>query len=75
MGKVDLFRKILWSKSHMCYLEIGSSFHRLAAAAGFSYKHFEDTSAVQFGRGGITNMNQHWWHWQRQPCLSLGKSQ
>jgi hypothetical protein len=30
---VVLFRKVLWSNSHLCCLEIGSSVHRTSMAA------------------------------------------
>jgi hypothetical protein len=46
-------RKVLWSKSYVCCLEICSSVHRSAVAARSICKHFMDTPAVQFSRGGI----------------------
>jgi hypothetical protein len=55
-GGLDLFRKVLWSNSHLCYLEIVSSVHSLAAAAQSTGKHFMDTPAVQFGRVGVTTV-------------------
>lgn len=45
-----LFRKVLRSNSHLCCLEIGSSVHRLAAAARSTWKHFKNISAVQFAQ-------------------------
>jgi hypothetical protein len=63
MEKVNLFRKVLWSNTYLCCLEIGSSVHRLAVAAQSTHKHFTDTSAVQFGRVGIANRNRQWWHY------------
>ena len=60
---MDLFRKVLWSNSHLCCLEISSSVHRSAVAARSTHKHFMDTPAVQFGRVRIANMNQQWWHY------------
>jgi hypothetical protein len=50
MGKVDLFRKILWSNSHHCCLEISSSAHSLEIAVQSTSKHFTNTPAVQFSR-------------------------
>ena len=51
---MDLFRRVLWSNSHLCCLEISSSVHRLAAAAArSSWKHFTDTPADQFSRVGL----------------------
>lgn len=41
---------VLWSNSHMCCLEICSSFHRSATAARSTHKHFTDTQAVQSSR-------------------------
>jgi hypothetical protein len=58
MGEVALFRKVLWSDFHLCYLEISSSVHKLAAAAQSTRKHFMGTPAVQSSRAGIANMNQ-----------------
>jgi hypothetical protein len=52
---MDLFRKVLWSNSHLCSLEISSSVHRLASAAWSTGKHFTDTPAVQFSRVRIAN--------------------
>jgi hypothetical protein len=54
---------VMWNNSHLCCLEIGSSVHRSAEAAPSTCKHFTDTSAVQFGRVGIANMNQEWYHY------------
>ena len=48
--ELDLFRKVLWSTSHLCYLEISSSVYRLAVAAWPTHKHFTDTPVVQLGR-------------------------
>jgi hypothetical protein len=64
MGEVELFRKVLWSNSCLCCLEIGSLVHRLAAAAQSICKHFIEISAVQFGRVSLANRNQ-------QRCLYL----
>jgi len=47
MGEVDLFRKVLWSNSHRCCLEIIASVPRSAAGGS---KHFMVTAAVQFAR-------------------------
>jgi hypothetical protein len=63
MGEVDLFRKVLWSKSHLCCLEIGISVHRLAAAARPTHKHFMDIPTVQFRRIRIANRNQQLWYY------------
>jgi hypothetical protein len=52
-GEMDLFRKVLWSNSHLCCVEICSSVHRSTAAAQFTHKHFTDKPAVQFGRVGL----------------------
>ena len=60
---MDLFRKVLWSNSHLCCLEISSSVHRSAAAARSTHKHFMDTPAVQFSRVRIANRNQQQWHY------------
>ena len=60
---MDLFRKVLWSNSHLCCLEISSSVHRSAVAARSTHKHFTDTPAVQFSRIWISNMNQQRWHY------------
>jgi hypothetical protein len=62
MREVNLFRKVLWSNSHLGCLEIGSSNLRTTAAAWSTHKHFKDISAVQLGRLGITNTNQQQWH-------------
>jgi hypothetical protein len=53
MGEVNLFRKVLWSNSRLCCLEIGSSVHRSAVAAPSYCRHFTDTAAVQFSRVGL----------------------
>ena len=53
--KVDLIRKVLWSNSLLCCLEIGSSVHRLAVAARSIHKHLTDTPAVQFSRVWLSN--------------------
>jgi hypothetical protein len=48
---VDLFRKVLWSNSHLCCLEISSSVRRLAGKSGSIHsQHFTDTPAVHFSR-------------------------
>jgi hypothetical protein len=47
---VDLFGKVLWSNSHLSCLKIGSSIHRLVAAAWSTCKHLMDTPAIQFSR-------------------------
>jgi hypothetical protein len=60
---VDLFRKVLWSNSCLCCLEISSSVHRSAAAARSTHKHFTDTPAVQFSRVRRANTNQQQWHY------------
>jgi hypothetical protein len=39
-GGVDLFRKVLWSNSRLCCLEISSSVPRSAGAARSTRKHF-----------------------------------
>ena len=57
MGKAVLFRKVLWSNSCLCCLEISSLVHRLAVAVRFTRKHFMDSPAVQFGKVGIANTN------------------
>ena len=73
---MDLFRKVLCSKFHLCCLEISGSVHRLVAAARSTGKHFTDTSAAEFGRVGITNTNQQWWHYlAKAASLSLSPSQ
>ena len=36
--------------------------HWLVAAAQSIHRHFTDILAAQFGRVGIANMNQQWWH-------------
>lgn len=54
MGEEDLFRKVLWSKSHLCCLEIGSSVYRSAAAA---------RSTLKFSRVGLANTNQQPWYY------------
>ena len=58
---MDLFRKVLWSNSCLCCLEIGSLVHRLAVAAWSICERFRDMTAVQFSRVGIANMNQQRW--------------
>jgi hypothetical protein len=52
---VDLFRKVLWNKSHLRSQEISSSVqvHRSAAAARSTHRHCTDIPAVQFGSVGI----------------------
>ena len=59
---MDLFRKVLWSHSHLCCLEISSLVHRSTLTAQSTCKHFTDLPAVQFSRVGIANTNQQWWH-------------
>ena len=54
IGEVDLFRKVLWSNSRLCCLEISSSVNSIA---WYTCKHFLDTPAIQLGRVGITNTN------------------
>jgi hypothetical protein len=53
IGEVDLFRKVLWSNSRLCCLEIRSPVHRSATAAPSTHKHFTNAPAVQFGRVGL----------------------
>jgi hypothetical protein len=51
MGEVGLFRKVLWSNSHLCCLEIGSSVHRLAGSSSSTHlQTLTDIPAVQFSR-------------------------
>jgi hypothetical protein len=45
-GKWTCLEMVLWSNSHLCCVEILSSFHRLAAAAQSTCKHFTDIPAV-----------------------------
>ena len=45
---MNLFRKVLWSNSCLCCLEINSSVQRSAVAAQSIHKHFTDTWAVRF---------------------------
>ena len=59
---MDLFRKVLWSNSRLCCLEIGSLVHRSAAAAWSTLKDFMDTPTVQFSGVRIANTNQQRWH-------------
>jgi hypothetical protein len=59
---VDLFRKVLWSNSHLYCLEISSSGHRSTGAARFTFKHFTDTPAIQFSRVWVAKKNPQWWH-------------
>jgi len=59
---VDLFRKVLWSNSHLCCLETSSSVHQLAAAAQSTLKHFTGTPAVHLGRVRIAKVNQQQCH-------------
>ena len=56
-GEVDLLRKVLWSNSHLCCLEISSLVYKLIVAAPSICKHFTDIVVVQFSRPGIANMN------------------
>lgn len=58
MREADLFRKSLWSDSHLCYLEISSLVHRLAAHLKTFYGY---TSSPVF-RVRTVNANQQWWH-------------
>ena len=54
---VDLFRKVLWSNSSLCCLEIGSSVYRLTAAAPSTCKHLMEISGQQqpwYDLAGIT---------------------
>lgn len=60
---VDLFRKVIWSNSHLYCLETGSSILRSTAAAWSTHKYFKDISAVQLGRVRITNTNQQQWNY------------
>jgi hypothetical protein len=53
---VNLFRKVLWSNSCLCCLEIGSSFYRLAVAAQSTCKHLRDTPAVQLATVGLATV-------------------
>ena len=62
-GKWTCLEMVLWSNFHRCCLEIDSACHRSAAVAQFTCKHFTDAPAVQFGRVGIANTNQQWWHY------------
>jgi hypothetical protein len=78
---MDLFRKVLWSNSRLCCLEIGSSVHRSAAAARSTQRLLTDTPAVQFGSMGIANTNHlaetarpqpwHWAIWRDQEELAV----
>lgn len=69
---MNLSRKVPWSSSHLCCLEIGSSVHRFAAAAALStHKHITDTPAVQFGRVGLATVTQPS---RDSQALSLGSS-
>lgn len=61
MGEEDLFRKVLWSKSHLCCLEIGSSVYRSAAAA---------RSTLKFSRVGLANTNQQPWYYLAETARS-----
>lgn len=81
---MGLFRKVLWNSSCLRCLEICSLVHRSAVAAQTVHKHFTDIPAVQFGREGMANRNQQWWHYlavvalpsgDRQPGLSHSVSQ
>jgi hypothetical protein len=60
MGEVDLFRKVPWSNSCLCCLEIGSSVHSLAVAVRSTRKHFMDAPAVQFSRVKVASMKWHY---------------
>lgn len=53
---MDLFRKVLWSNSHLCYLEIGSSVHRLGGSGRSTHKHLMGTPTVQLGRIRLATM-------------------
>jgi hypothetical protein len=55
MGEVDLFRKVLWSNSCICCLEISSLVPSLAVAAWYTCKYLKDTPSVQFWRVRIAN--------------------
>jgi hypothetical protein len=67
---VDLFRKVLWSKSCLCCLEISNSVHGSAVAARSTCKHFMDTPAVQFSSVGIADTNQQRWHYLAETARS-----
>jgi hypothetical protein len=45
-GKWTCLERVLWSKSYLCCLEIGSLVHRLAVAAPSTSEHFMDAPAV-----------------------------
>jgi hypothetical protein len=71
---MDLFRKVLWSNSHLCDLEMSSSVHRLAVSGSLIHLqivHGYTSSPVRQGpvrsRGDTTR--------QRQSGLSLSSSQ
>jgi hypothetical protein len=61
--EVDLLRKVLWSYSHLCCLEVSSSAHRFSAAAWSTHKHFTDTLIVWFSKVGMANTSQQQWHY------------
>jgi hypothetical protein len=61
-GEVDLFRKVLWSNSLLCCLEISSSFHRVAACdplTNTSCIHQQSCSADSLR---TVDRDQHCWH-------------
>lgn len=62
---MELFRKVFWEQLCQCCLEIGSSVHRLAAAAQSTCKRLME----------ILGQQQQWHHLIKQPGLSLGSSQ
>jgi hypothetical protein len=53
-----MFRKVLWSNSHLCCLETSSSVHRSAGTASsiHSQRHFMHTGAGQFSRVGLVDL-------------------
>ena len=56
MGEAGLLRKVLWSNSCLCCLEISSSIYRVAGSRSSIHKlYFTDTPAVQFSRVRIAN--------------------
>ena len=61
-----------WTCLERFFGAMGSSVHRLTAAASSTRKHLTDTPAVQFGRV----MNQQWWHCVAKTVgFSLSRSQ
>jgi hypothetical protein len=60
---------VLWNNSHLFFLEICNSVHRLAVESRSTRKHFRDIPAVQFNKVRTANMYQQWWHYLAEAAM------